>query len=45
MAFTPRLDDRGTRANRIRLAKEEAFHFNGFFSDKVQQVISVYFDE
>ena len=35
----------GERANRIRLAKEEAFHFNGFFSDKVQQVISVYYDD
>jgi len=35
----------GERANRIRIAKEEAFHFNGFFSDKVQQVISVYYDD
>ena len=35
----------GERANRIRLAKEEGFHFNGFFSDKVQQVISVYYDD
>lgn len=35
----------GERANRIRLAKEESFHFNGFFSDKIQQVISVYYDD
>jgi hypothetical protein len=35
----------GERANRIRLAKEDAFHFNGFFADKMQQVISVYYDE
>lgn len=35
----------GERANRIRLAKEDSFHFNGFFADKIQQVISVYYDE
>ena len=35
----------GERANRIRLAKEESFHFNGFFADKIQQVISVYYDD
>ncbi len=35
----------GERANRIRLAKEDAFHFNGFFADKMQQVISVYYDD
>ena len=35
----------GERANHIRLAKEGAFHFNGFFADKVQQVISVYYDD
>jgi len=35
----------GERANRIRIAKEEAFHFNGFFADKTQQVISVYYDD
>lgn len=35
----------GERANRIRLAKEGSFHFNGFFTDKVQQVISVYYDD
>lgn len=35
----------GERANRIRLAKEDTFHFNGFHADKVQQVIAVYYDE
>jgi hypothetical protein len=35
----------GERANRIRMAKEESFHFNGFHSDKIQQVIAVYYDE
>ena len=35
----------GERANRVRLAKEHSFHFNGFFADKMQQVISVYYDD
>jgi hypothetical protein len=35
----------GERANRIRLAKEDSFHFNGLFADKMQQVISVYYDD
>jgi hypothetical protein len=35
----------GERANRIRLAKEDSFHFNGIFADKTQQVISVYYDD
>jgi hypothetical protein len=35
----------GDRATRIRLAKEESFHFNGHFSDKVHQVIGVYYDD
>ena len=35
----------GERANRIRLLKEDSFHFNGFFADKIQQVISVYYDD
>ena len=35
----------GERINGIRLAKEDGFHFNGFFADKVQQVISVYYDD
>ncbi|MEO8098902.1 MAG: hypothetical protein ABI811_14465 [Acidobacteriota bacterium] len=35
----------GERANRIRLTKEDSFHFNGFFSDKIHQVISVYYED
>jgi hypothetical protein len=35
----------GELVNRVRLAKEEAFHFNGHFADKVQQAISVYYDD
>ena len=35
----------GERANRVRLAKEDSFHFNGLFTDKLQQALSVYYDE
>jgi len=35
----------GERANQIRLLKEDSFHFNGFFADKTQQVIAVYYDD
>lgn len=35
----------GERANRIRLVKEDSFHFNGFFADKIHQVIGVYYDD
>jgi hypothetical protein len=35
----------GERPDRIRLLKEESFHMNGFFNDKVQQVLGVYYDE
>jgi hypothetical protein len=35
----------GERANRIRLTKEDSFHFNGFFADKIQQVLGVYYDD
>jgi hypothetical protein len=35
----------GERANHIRIVKEGGFHFNGFFGDKVQQVISVYYED
>jgi hypothetical protein len=35
----------GELANRVRLAKEQSFHFNGSFSDKLQQVINVYYDD
>lgn len=35
----------GERANIVRLAKEDSFHFNGFFADKMHQVIGVYYDD
>ncbi len=35
----------GERANQIRLIKEDSFHFNGFFADKRQQVINVYYED
>lgn len=35
----------GELSNRIRLAKEDSFHFNGFFADKAHQVIGVYYDD
>lgn len=35
----------GDLANRIRLSKEEKFHFNGHFTDKLQQVLTVYYDD
>ncbi|HNY40365.1 MAG TPA: hypothetical protein PKJ41_08215 [Bryobacteraceae bacterium] len=35
----------GEMANRIRLVKEETFHFNGHYSDKVQQALTVYYDD
>ena len=35
----------GERANRVRIAKEESFHFNGFFADKMHQVLGVYYEE
>ncbi|HTP86025.1 MAG TPA: hypothetical protein VMJ34_03725 [Bryobacteraceae bacterium] len=35
----------GERANRIRLTKEESFHLNGFYNDKVHQVLGVYYDQ
>jgi hypothetical protein len=35
----------GERANRVRMTKEDSFHFNGFFADKLQQALSVYYDE
>lgn len=35
----------GERANRVRITKEDSFHFNGFFADKLQQALSVYYDE
>jgi hypothetical protein len=35
----------GEGATRIRAIKETAFHFNGFFQDKVHQAISVYYED
>jgi hypothetical protein len=35
----------GERANQMRIAKEDSFHFNGFFADKAQQVLAVYYDD
>jgi hypothetical protein len=35
----------GEVGTRIRIAKEAGFYFNGQFTDKVQQVLSVYYDD
>lgn len=35
----------GELINRVRLTKEETFHFNGHFTDKVQQALTVYYDD
>lgn len=35
----------GERANRVRIAKEASFHFNGFYADKLHQVLGIYYDE
>ena len=35
----------GERSHLVRLAKEDSFHFNGFFADKMHQVIGVYYDD
>jgi hypothetical protein len=35
----------GERSHLVRLAKEDSFHFNGFFADKIHQVIGVYYDD
>ncbi len=35
----------GERANRVRIAKEDSFHFNGFFANQLEQVLTVYYDE
>ncbi len=35
----------GELANRIRITKEDGFHFNGHFSDKTLQALSVYYDD
>jgi hypothetical protein len=36
---------RGEPATRIRTIKEESFHFNGHFVNKIQQAISTYYDD
>ncbi len=35
----------GELANRIRIAKESEFYFNGHFADRVKQVLSVFYDD
>ncbi len=35
----------GERENRIRILKEQTFYLNGATSDKIQQVLGVYYDE
>jgi hypothetical protein len=35
----------GELNNRVRLAKEERFYFNGYPPDKVQQALAVYYDD
>ncbi len=35
----------GELATRIRIGKESEFHFNGHFPDRVQQVLSVYYED
>src|SRR5262249_25788209 len=33
------------RTNRIRIMKEQSFYINGHFETKLQQVLSVYYDD
>ncbi len=35
----------GELSNRIRITKESAFHFNGFYTEKVMQALTIYYDE
>jgi hypothetical protein len=35
----------GERPNRIRIMKEQSFYLNGHFENKLQQVLSVYYDD
>jgi hypothetical protein len=35
----------GEVSTRVRILKEQSFHFNGTFSDKVQQAVNVYYDD
>lgn len=36
---------RGEPATRIRTIKEESFHFNGHFTNKIHQALSTYYDD
>src|SRR5258708_2964469 len=35
----------GERATRIRMLKEDGFHFNGFYADKIKEDIGVYYED
>lgn len=35
----------GELANRVRLAKEAGFHFNGHFTDRLHQILTVYYED
>src|SRR5262249_43489789 len=35
----------GERANQVRIVKEQSFHFNGRYDDKLKQALSVYYDD
>ncbi len=35
----------GELSNRVRLVKEEKFHFNGSYTDRLHQVLTVYYDD
>lgn len=35
----------GELITRIRMTKEDSFHFNGYFADKTLQALSVYYDD
>lgn len=35
----------GVLINRVRLTKEQQFHFNGHFTDRVQQALTVFYDD
>jgi len=35
----------GDLINRIRITKEDSFHFNGYFADKTHQALSIYYED
>jgi len=35
----------GELINRVRMTKEESFHFNGHYTDKIRQALTVYYEE